>query len=117
MKTDVEGEEGEPNEDQNGDTLDKDDDSKNKKEEISDIVTKEQMDNLSKELGEHWKNLATELNFEEDEITYFGSEHTDVISQARQMLTVWQVIIVVIMLSKIARLSMCVGECFIGKYE
>ena len=38
-----------------------------------------------------WKKLASKLNFQEDDIAYFESEHTTCIDRAVMMLTVWKV--------------------------
>jgi Death domain len=38
-----------------------------------------------------WKKLASKLNFQDDDIAYFESEHTTCIDQGAKMLTVWKV--------------------------
>ena len=53
-------------------------------------LTKENIADLSEQLGSDWKKLATELNFPEDDIEYFAAEG-DEKEQAVKMLTVWQV--------------------------
>ena len=46
---------------------------------------------VAKRLSGHWKELATELKFGEDEISYVEEETTDKDSQAHKILIIWLV--------------------------
>lgn len=56
-----------------------------------DILSKEQIDLIAEKLGGDWKKLGTELNFPEDDMTYFESENSEETACAKKMLTIWQV--------------------------
>ncbi|XP_033738778.1 LOW QUALITY PROTEIN: THO complex subunit 1-like [Pecten maximus] len=59
------------------------------KENTEDNLTPPMLDQLAAILKGEWKKLATELNFPEDDISYFETESSDEKQQALKMLTVW----------------------------
>lgn len=62
-----------------------------KEENVEDILTKQMLEDLASMLTGEWKKLATELNFPEDDISYFEEENNDETERALKMLTVWRV--------------------------
>lgn len=63
-----------------------------KEEEINeDALTPQLTEHLVKHIGTMWKRLARELNFSEDEISYFESDNDDDQERTLKMITVWQV--------------------------
>lgn len=90
MKTGVEEEE-EIKEAQDEDELKQNgENGKDEEEGMTETLTKETLNLLSNKLGAEWKKLATELNFPEDDISYFESETSDEVQRALKMLTIWQ---------------------------
>lgn len=62
------------------------------REEIpEDILSKDQIELVAEKLGEDWKRLGTELNFPEDDMSYFETENNEQVACAKKMLTIWQV--------------------------
>lgn len=65
---------------------------KGKDDEINeDALTPQLIEELSKQVGSMWKRLGLELNFQEDDISYFEKENESTQERALKMLTVWQV--------------------------
>lgn len=61
------------------------------REEIpEDILSKDQIELVAEKLGEDWKRLGTELNFPEDDMSYFETENNEQVACAKKMLTIWQ---------------------------
>lgn len=55
------------------------------------VVTKSHIDAICADVSAHWKDLAKNLRFVDDDIQYLESETTDTVAQARKMLTLWMV--------------------------
>lgn len=54
-------------------------------------MSKEQVRLVAEKVAGEWKNLATELAFKDDELSYIEGEYGDTVGQAEYMLTLWQV--------------------------
>lgn len=91
MKTEVGEEEEAIKESQDEDDLKQNGEQGIKEEETSeDALTTQLTESIAKHAGDMWKRLAMELNFPEDDISYFESENENDEQRALKMLTVWQ---------------------------
>ncbi|KAL5016765.1 hypothetical protein ScPMuIL_006354 [Solemya velum] len=89
MKTEVGDEEGIKGTQEEEEELKQAEDSQ-VKDATENAVTTQQLEALAIKLQADWRKLATELNFPEEDITYFESETDDESKRALKMLTIWQ---------------------------
>ena len=62
------------------------------KEEVNDVITKEQWTAVARQLGDSWKKLASELRFSGEDISDFEAlPDTDTGLPAAKMIYLWQV--------------------------
>jgi len=54
-------------------------------------VTTEVIERLATSVAESWSKLATQLQFQQDDIIYFESENSTPAARTTKMLTVWAV--------------------------
>ncbi|CAC5356367.1 THOC1 [Mytilus coruscus] len=90
VKTDIGDEEEAIKESQEDNDLRQSGDQGKEDENNEDALTPQLMEELSKQVGSMWKRLGLELNFPEDDISYFEKENESNQERALKMLTVWQ---------------------------
>lgn len=62
------------------------------KEEVNDVITKEQWTAVARQLGDNWKKLASELRFSGEDISDFEAlPDADTGLPAAKMIYLWQV--------------------------